>query len=111
MDYLQANGLFRVRSSLICQYPSHWSRQSPTLVEKVENWAHDHAAMVKRYEALLLYRQMQGFAEELTPDEMHQFYSLEGHISEMRSEEEPGDDIDSDDWEEPISHQTVAETE
>ena len=86
-------------------------RFSDEWIEKVENWAHDHTAMIKRYDALLLYRQMQGFAEELTGSEMHQFYSFEGHISEMRSEEESGDPIDSDDWEEPISHQAVAESE
>ena len=54
--------------------------------------------MIKRYDALLRYREMQGLAEELTGYEMHQFYSLEGKASEMRSEGWAGDDIDSDDW-------------
>jgi hypothetical protein len=54
--------------------------------------------MIKRYDALLLYRKMQSLAEELSGWEMHQFYSFEGHISEMKSEEWPGDDIDSEDW-------------
>ena len=66
--------------------------------EKVQNWADDHAAMIKRYEALLRYREMQNFAQELTGWEMHQFYSLEGAINEMNSKEWPGDDIDSEDW-------------
>ena len=76
-------------------------RFSDEWIGRVENWAHDHAAMIKRYDALLLYRQMQSFAQELSGWEMHQFYSCEG-VPIDRSEEEPGDDIDSDDW--PLSN-------
>jgi len=65
--------------------------------EKVQNWADDHAAMIKRYEALLRYREMQNFAQELTPDEMHQFYSLEG-IPRDSPEGWLRDDIDFEDW-------------
>jgi len=74
------------------------NRFSDEWIEKVENWAKGHAAMIKRYDDLLLYRKMQDLAQELTGWEMHQFYSLEGHISEMKSEEWPGDDIDPEDW-------------
>ena len=34
-------------------------------IEKVENWSDDPAAMIKRYDALRRYRQMQTFAQEL----------------------------------------------
>jgi len=73
-------------------------RFSDEWIEKVESWAEDHAAMIKRYDALLLYRKMQCFAQELTGWEIHQFYSLDGAINEMNSKEWPGDDIDSEDW-------------
>ena len=87
-------------------------RFSDEWIEKVENWAARHAAMVKRYEALLRYQKMQSYALELTPDEMHQFYSCEGwKRNAMPPEAWLADAIDSDDWEEPISHQAVAESE
>ena len=73
-------------------------RFSDEWIEKVENWADDHAVMIKRYDALLRYRKMQSLAQELSGYEMHQFYSFEGKASEMRTEDWPGDDVDADDW-------------
>ena len=74
-------------------------RFSDEWIEKVETWAEDHAAMIKRYDALLLYRKMQCLAQELTGWEMHQFYSLEGNECKMGPGGDwPGDDIDSEDW-------------
>ena len=90
-------------------------RFSDDWIEKVEKWAHDHAVMIERYNALLRYQQMKEIVYELEFNrwEMHQFYSCEGPIREMNSDKEewPGDDIDSDDWEEPASHQTRVESE
>ena len=72
-------------------------RFSNEWMEKVENWANDHAAMIERYDALLRYRKMQDLAEYLTEWEMDQFYHCECMPIDP-SEEEPGDDIDSEDW-------------
>ncbi len=73
-------------------------RFSNEWIEKVESWAEDHAAMIKRYDALLLYRKMQCLAQELTGWEMHQFYSCEGDPTDDPRAECPEDDIHSDDW-------------
>ena len=74
-------------------------RFSKNWIEKVEKWADDHAPMVKRYDALLHYREMQSLAQELTEWEMHQFCMCNAWPNKIIPEEEwPGDDIDSDDW-------------
>ena len=64
-------------------------------IPEVELWARDHSAMIARYEALQTYRKMQMLAEELTPAELHQFYSLECRESEI----EEGDFLEDIFWE------------
>ena len=82
----------------------HKVRFSDEWIEKVENWAHDHAVMIERYNALLCYRKMKEIVYELKFNswEMHQFYSLEGSLLNMNFDDYkgdwPGDDIDSEDW-------------
>ena len=92
-------------------------RFSDDWIEKVERWARGHAVMIERYNALLRYRKMKEIVYELEFNswEMHQFYSLEGSLLNVVSDDYkgdwPGDDIDSDDWEEPASHQIGGESE
>jgi hypothetical protein len=89
-------------------------RFSDEWIQKVESWAHDHAVMIERYNAFRCYQKMKDIVYELefNSSEMHRFYSCEGPIRQMNSDKEewPGDDIDSDDWEEPVSHQTRTES-
>jgi len=54
---------------------------------EVEKWAEDHSAMIARYDALQTYRKMQMLAEELTPVELHQFYSVESRESQIEEED------------------------
>ena len=93
------------------------NRFSDEWMEKVEKWAAGHAVMIERYGALLQYRKMQEILRdvEFNEWEMEQFHRLEGSRLNLKSHcykgDWPGDDLDSDDWEDPISHQAVAESE
>ena len=72
--------------------------------EKVNKWAEDNAAMIDRYEALQNYRELQVLANEITGDEMHQFFyggdfcNFPDGEEKIDSEGGPEDDMLADDW-------------
>ena len=84
--------------------PVKGDRFSDEWIQKVDDWAHKNAVMIRRYGALLQYRKMQEILRDLRFNEweMDQFHRLEGSRLNLKSHcykgDWPGEDIDSDDW-------------
>ena len=78
--------------------PVKGDRFSDEWLQKVDDWAHKNAVMIRRYNAMLRYRQMSALAMDLSRSEMHRFYSCEGDLTDDPHTECPEDDIHSDDW-------------
>ena len=70
-------------------------RFSDEWIAKVDDWAHNNAVMIRRYNAMLRYRQMVYLAQDFSFSETDQFHNLEGGDWDFPNGE---DDIDADDW-------------
>ena len=73
----------------------HKVRFSDEWIAKVDAWAHNNAEMIRRYNAMLRYRQMVELAQDFSFSETDQFHNLEGGGWDDPNAE---DDIHSDDW-------------
>ena len=69
--------------------PVKGDRFSDQWMEKVDDWAHKNAVMIRRYNAMLRYRQMIALAMDLSRSEMHRFYSCEGGLTNDSHTEMP----------------------